>query len=129
MDLNDHARRNAFENLRASSQELAGPQRRKIAALRDRLILEGYEDEFSPHRFVVYRGAPGLSLFGTPGLSLFGSPTWYVARQSSPRQAIAAAPNWAQAHEFATRLAYDRELWAAWKNRPTVHRPAYREVI
>ena len=121
MDLNDPAQRIAFENLRASSQELAGPQRRKIVALRDRLILEGYEDEFRPHRFVVYRGAPGLSLFGYP--------TWYVARQSSPRQAIAAAPNWAQAHEFATRLAYDRSLWAAWKNRPTVYRPAYREVI
>ena len=129
MDLNDPAQRIAFENLRAATQELAGSRRRQIAALRDRLLLEGYEDEFRPHRFVVYRGAPGLSLFGTPGLSLFGSPTWYVARQSSPRQAIAAAPNWAQAHELATRLAYDRKLWAALKNRPTVYHPAYREVI
>ena len=122
MDLNDPAQRIAFENLRASSQELAGPQRRKIVALRDRLILEGYEDEFRPHRFVVYRGAP-------PHLVLHGCPIWYVARQSSPRQAITASLTWAKAHEFATRLAYDRKLWAAWKNRPTVYRPAYREVI
>ena len=121
MDLNDPAQRIAFENLRASSQELAGPRRRKIVALRDRLILEGYEDEFRPHRFVVYRGAPN------PGIPSY--PTWYVARQSSPRQAIAVATTWARAHEFATRFAYDRKLWAVWKNRPTVHRPAYREVI
>ena len=121
MDLNDPAQRIAFENLRAATQELAGPQRRKIVTLRDRLILEGYEDEFRPHRFVVYRGAPSLALHGCP--------TWYVARQSSPRQAITASFTWAKAHEFATRLAYDRELWAVVKNRPTGYRPAYREVI
>ena len=109
MDLNDPA------------QRIAGPQRRKIVALRDRLILEGYEDEFRPHRFVVYRGAPSLPRDSYPA--------WYVARQSSPRQAITAAFTWAQAQEFATRLAYDRKLWAAWKNRPTHYRPAYREVI
>ena len=121
MDLNDPAQRSACENLRAASQELAGPQRHKIAALRDRLILEGYEDEYRPHRFVVCRGAPPMILHGCP--------IWYVARQSSPRQAITATFTWAKAHEFATRIAYDRELWAAWKNRPTVYRPAYREVI
>ena len=121
MDLNDPAQRIAFENLCAATQELAGPQRRKIGALRDRLILEGYEDEFRPHRFVVYRGAPSLALHDYP--------IWYVARQSSPRQAFTAALTWAQAHELATRLAYDRKLWAAVKNRPTVYRPAYREVI
>ena len=121
MDLNDPAQQIAFENLRAATQELAGPQRRKIVALRDRLILEGYEDEFRPHRFVVYRGAPSLPRDSYPA--------WYVARQSSPRQAITAAFTWAQAQEFATRLAYDRKLWAAWKNRPTHYRPAYREVI
>ena len=121
MDLNDPAQRIAFENLRAASQELAGPQRRKIVALRDRLILEGYEDEFRPHRFVVYRGVPHLARGGYP--------IWCVARQSSPRQALIAASTWAQAHEFATRLAYDRKLWAVVKNRPTAYRPAYREVI
>ena len=121
MDLNDPAQRIAFENLRAATQELAGPQRRKIVALRDRLILEGYEDEFRPHRFVVYRGAPSRALHDYP--------IWYVARQSSPRQVLTEALTWAQAHAFATRLAYDRALWAAWKIRPTVHRTAYREVI
>lgn len=120
MDLNDPAQRIAFENLRASSQELAGPQRRKIVALRDRLILEGYEDEFRPHRFVVYRSAARQARSGYP--------VWCVARQSSPRQALIAALTWAKAHELATRLAYDRELWATLKNRPTVYHPAYREV-
>ena len=121
MDLNDPAQRIAFENLRAASQELAGPQRRKIVALRDRLILEGYEGEFRPHRFVVYRGAPNRARGGYP--------VWCVARQSSPRQVLTEALTWAQAHELATRFAYDRELWATLKNRHTVYRPAYREVI
>ena len=113
MDLNDPAQQIAFENLLATAQGLV--------ALRDRLILEGYEDEFSPHRFVVYRGAHTAAYRSYH--------IWYVARQSSPRQAIISALTWAKAQELATRLAYDRQLWATVKNRPTVYRPAYREVI